>query len=108
MLLVRDHQAQWLPVTAATAETVTAGPVTLPRDSLREFMLRDGGRLFLAQADLPALAEAERIRGLERSAVLRAVFGEGSGDRPATGSGLTWVQLLVGVFTLILVMSRHG
>lgn len=108
LLLVRDHQAQWLPITAATAEAVTAGSVTLPRDELREFVLRDGGRLFLAAADLPALAEAERIRGLERSAVLRAVFGDGGGERPASSSALSWVQMLMTGLVLILVMSHHG
>lgn len=108
LLLLRDGQAQLLPVDSTTAAAVGAGSLSLPRDSLVEFVFRDGGRLFLGQADLPALVEAERVRALEESAVLRAVMG-GPEERPVPSTTIwTWMQLGLTAFVLIKVMGHHG
>lgn len=108
LLLVRDGQAQFLPVSEASADRVAAGTMSLPREDVRELILRDGGRLFVAQADLPALVQAERVRSLERSSVLRAVFGDQPTAAPAQGGMMQWVLVIMSAIILLKVLTGHG
>ena len=105
LLLLRGQTATYLPVRAATAQALDVGSMTLPREDVAEYLLRDGGRIFVARADLPALVEAERVRALEHNAVLRAVFAGGP-ERGAGPGMLGWVQIAMLAFILIRVLGK--
>jgi|GEM_PF-5683348 len=108
VLLIRDHQAQFVDVDEATSAAIKAGSLLLPRDQLREVVLRAGGRLFLAAVDLPAMVEAERLRGLEESAVLRAVFAGAEPPAAKRRDIVDWATLLMLVIVLFRVLGKHG
>lgn len=100
LCLIRGDVAELLPCTAVEAETITAGPLTLPREGLREYPMRTGGSLFLATADLPALIQAEEIARLKRSAILRAVFDSGTEKGASPWPWLVVIAIL-GVIAMV-------
>lgn len=94
LLLVTDHVLETHPVTSVTAETIEAGGMALPRDTLRELVRPGGGRVWIAQADLPARVTAEQVYKLRHSAILHALFAD---DEPSV-SRVPWqVWAIVGV-----------
>lgn len=78
LLLVTDHVLETHPVTSVTAETIEAGGMALPRDTLRELVRPGGGRVWIAHADLPARIAAEQVYRLRHSSILQSLFSDDS------------------------------
>lgn len=87
------------PVSRVTAETVEAGGMVLPREALAELVRPTGTRTWIANADLPARVEAERIARLRHSTILQSLFEE---SEPSV-SRVPWqVWAIVGLCLLFL------
>lgn len=94
LLVITGQVLETHPVTRVTAETVEAGGMSLPRESLLELVRPSGGRAWIAQADLPARVTAEQVYKLRHSAILHALFAD---DDPSV-SRVPWqVWAIVGV-----------
>lgn len=96
-LLISGSVAEFLPVLEVTPEYVRVREGDYPRPKLAEYVT-DGGRLWIAVADLPARVEAAEVRRLRDSAILGALFGGGDARRGP-------LQLWVTVWALVAVLA---
>lgn len=96
-----DRVAETLPVDGLEADAVHAGGYTFPRAELACYPKRGGGLLFVAQADLPALVEAQNVKMLVDNALLRTLFGS------KDGQVIPWqFWALVGGLLLAVILKR--
>lgn len=95
LLVVTGSVLESYSVNQATAETVEAGSMILPREGLAELVRPNGGRVWIAQADLPARIEAEEIRRLRRNAIMRSLFSNEGGPDLARTPWQVWGIVLV-------------
>ncbi|BDG60278.1 hypothetical protein [Caldinitratiruptor microaerophilus] len=103
-LVVTDDVGQLEPVERADADTIALPSGTYPRQDVRRVVLSDGRSLYLIHADLPARAEAARIRQLEEAAFLRALFRP---SRPVGPGGVPLPYWLL-MFALVVGMVISG
>lgn len=102
LLVVTGSVIEMHPVTRVTAETVEAGGMAFPRESLRELVRTSGGRAWIAHADLPARVEAERVYQLRHNAMLHALFE----DAESSVSRVPWqIWALLGLSVALLGWS---
>jgi hypothetical protein len=106
LLLITGAVAELLPVILITAEFVSAGGADYPREGLHEFIQPQGGRVFVAHADLPARIEAEEVTKIRRSAFMGALYGDYGPDANRIPLPF-WVLLGVLVLFVGIAAIRH-
>jgi hypothetical protein len=99
LLLVTGSVVEFLDVSSLTAEAVSTSRVELPRSNLLELVRPEGGRVFLAAADLPARIQAEDVARLRRSAILGSLFNS---KTPDLGRVPWQLWVLIGALVLAL------
>jgi len=87
-LVVTEGFGELLAVERADAASVATARDTWPAEDCRRIPLVDGRTLYLIHADLPARADAQRIRELERNAFLGSLFRDVG--RQAGPGGVPW------------------
>lgn len=95
LMVVTGGVVESYGVRKVTAETVEAGQMILPRSGLAELVNPHGGRVWIANADLPARIDAEEVRRLRHNAVMKSLFAENGGPDITRTPWQVWGIVLV-------------